>query len=201
MWPGRRECRAVGNMEAGVDGASRVTGGQAGAMDDDRLDGELLDALSGLIAHLLTQGEEVARRLSIPAVFIKALHLLDAPVAMKEVGRRLNCDPSFVTSIADMLEQRGLATRQSDPADRRVKRLVLTPEGRELKARMEREVHARLPWRQVLDHGERACLLGLIRKMFPPGQHPAGPATAADATNTAPAGEVSTVLTSGPPRG
>ncbi len=30
-------------------------------------------------------------------------------MAMKELGKRMHCDPSFVTLVADMLEKRGLA--------------------------------------------------------------------------------------------
>ena len=71
--------------------------------------------------------------------------MLDSPLAMKDLGRRLHCDPSFVTGIADTLEQRGLAARESDPGDRRVKRLVLTPAGKELKQRLEDEILARRP--------------------------------------------------------
>lgn len=142
--------------------------------DDRRVDDELLDALGALIVYLLGQGEQVARGCDIPAVFIKALHWLDGPLPMKELGKRMHCDPSFVTSVADMLASRGLATREADPADRRVKRLVLTPAGQELKQRVASEVQARMPWRQTLDPGERTCLLGLIRKMLPAEVREAG---------------------------
>lgn len=142
--------------------------------DDRRVDEELLEALGALIVYLLGQGEQVARGCDIPTVFIKALHWLDGPLPMKELGKRMHCDPSFVTSVADMLASRGLATREADPADRRVKRLVLTPAGQELKQRVESEVGARMPWRQALDPGERTCLLGLIRKMLPAEVREAG---------------------------
>jgi DNA-binding MarR family transcriptional regulator len=67
-----------------------------------------------------------------------------------------------------MLEKRGLAVRESDPGDRRVKRLVLTPAGEELKLQVEQAVLARIPWRTALSTDERSCLLTLIRKMAPP---------------------------------
>lgn len=142
--------------------------------EDRRVDDELLEALGALIVYLLGQGEQVARGCGVPTVFIKALHWLDGPLPMKELGRRMHCDPSFVTSVADMLASRGLATREADPADRRVKRLVLTPDGRELKQRVAAEVQARMPWRQALDPAEQTCLLGLIRKMLPADAGDAG---------------------------
>ncbi len=81
----------------------------------------------------------------------------------------MHCDPSFVTSIADMLEKRGLAVRESDPADRRVKfRLVLTSAGVEMKHQMEQAMLERSPWRQSLTGEERATLISLIHKMAPP---------------------------------
>jgi DNA-binding MarR family transcriptional regulator len=136
--------------------------------DDDRLDIEVLDAVAGLFARLLSEGEDLAQKFGIPVFVMKALHMMDAPLAMKDLGRRMRCDPSFITGIADTLERRGLAARESDPADRRVKRLVLTAAGVELKQRLEREMAARMPWRVALTTQERASLLELIRKITPP---------------------------------
>ena len=136
----------------------------------DRLDAEILESMAELLAAMLTRAEEVAQRHGVPIFFLKALHRLDCPLAMKELGLRMKCDPSFVTSIADQLEKRGLATRESDPADRRVKRIALTPAGLELKQRIETEILNGLPWRHALDDDERACLLGLVRKLLPAAQ-------------------------------
>jgi DNA-binding MarR family transcriptional regulator len=94
--------------------------------------------------------------------------MLDTPLAMKDLGRRMHCDPSFITSIADTLEKYGLAAREADPGDRRVKRLVLTPAGAELKERIENEVLSRAPWREVLTTQQRASLLALLHTMSPP---------------------------------
>ena len=73
-----------------------------------------------------------------------------------------------MTNIADMLEKRGLAVRESDPADRRVKRLVLTSAGVEMKHQVEQAMLERSPWRQALTPDERATLISLIHKMAPP---------------------------------
>jgi DNA-binding MarR family transcriptional regulator len=136
----------------------------------DQMDTEILESMAELFASMLTRAEEVAQRFGVPIFFLKALQRLDCPMAMKDLGQRMRCDPSFVTNIADMLEKRGLATRESDPADRRVKRIVLTPAGLELKQRIETEILNGLPWRHALDNDERACLLGLVRKLLPAAQ-------------------------------
>ena len=136
--------------------------------EEDLLDLEILDAVAGLFAQLVAEGEAVAKSFGIPVFVIKALHMLDTPLAMKDLGRRMHCDPSFITSIADTLEKYGLAAREADPGDRRVKRLVLTAAGAELKERIENEVLSRAPWRQALTTQQRASLLALLHTMSPP---------------------------------
>jgi MarR family transcriptional regulator, organic hydroperoxide resistance regulator len=132
----------------------------------DQLNAEILECVSELIGRVIGHGEQLAQKLGIPAPFIKALHTMDCPMAMKDLGKRMHCDPSFVTLIADMLEKRGLARREPHPADRRVKNLVLTEDGLSLKKKLETEVSARMPWNRALNDDERAQLLALIRKML-----------------------------------
>ena len=91
-------------------------------------------------------------------------------MTMKELGQRMACDPSFVTTVADALEKRGLARREPSQRDRRSKNLVLTPEGETVRARVLRELAARAPWCTALDTSERQCLLGLLRKMVGAGR-------------------------------
>lgn len=131
-----------------------------------QLDAEILDAASELLSRLAAAAEHVARRLAVPPFFIKALHTLERPMAMKDLGRRMHCDPSFVTTIADMLEQRGLATREAQPGDRRVKNLVLTDAGLALKQQVERDLAASGPWSHALTEAEREQLVRLLAKML-----------------------------------
>jgi MarR family transcriptional regulator, organic hydroperoxide resistance regulator len=155
----------------------------------EQLDAEILSSLAELIGQVVAYGEKIAQRFSFPSFFIKALHTLDCPMAMKELGRRMHCDPSFVTVIADGLEERGLARREAHPGDRRVKNLVLTDEGTELRQRVERELAARMPWSRVLDQQEREQLLALLRKMAS-ADNAVAPGNATPSAAAAPAGEV-----------
>jgi DNA-binding MarR family transcriptional regulator len=132
----------------------------------DEVNAEILECVSELIGRVIGHGEQMAQKLGIPAPFIKALHTLDCPMAMKDLGKRMHCDPSFVTIVADMLEKRGLARREQHPADRRVKNLVLTDDGLTLRRRLELEFAARMPWGHALSDDERGQLLALIRKML-----------------------------------
>jgi DNA-binding MarR family transcriptional regulator len=169
----------------------------------DQMDTEILESMAELFASMLTRAEEIAQQFGVPIFFLKALQRLDCPMAMKDLGQRMRCDPSFVTNIADMLEKRGLATRESDPADRRVKRIVLTPAGMELRQRLENEIMANLPWRQALDPDERARLLGLLRKIVPAAAAQAGSVSHTPAKHSAATygEEVTEVLVSAPVSG
>jgi DNA-binding MarR family transcriptional regulator len=55
---------------------------------------------------------------------------------MHEIATRLACDNSNVTGIVDRLEARGLVTRRPGEQDRRVKYVVLTPLGVEVRGAM-----------------------------------------------------------------
>ncbi len=131
----------------------------------DQLDQDIFDAMAEFVMSLVQRGEHLAERIGVPVSCMKALRLVATAVSMKELGQRLHCDPSFVTVIADALEQRGLAKREPSATDRRIKNLVLTPRGLELKATIEDESSKMMPWAQALDPAEREELLRLVRKM------------------------------------
>ena len=141
---------------------------------------EIADCFFELIGGMAMQAEALAQRMSIPAPFLKALHILDHPIAMKEMGKRLHCDPSFVTLVTDMLEKHGLARREPNATDRRVKNIVLTSDGEALKHKIEAEISSRMPWNRALDESERAQLLALLRKMLRAEEQDPEAAAAAD---------------------
>jgi DNA-binding MarR family transcriptional regulator len=134
--------------------------------DSDKLVVEIADAFGELFGQLVERFEELAKRFSLPAFCLKALHMLSSPMAMKELGQRFHCDPSFVTAIADMLDSHGLSRRETDTRDRRIKNLLLTPKGLALRERVEREMASLMPWAYALDREERLTLLRLLRKMI-----------------------------------
>jgi len=135
-------------------------------VDEQSQTWEVADCFFELMGRIIRSGEALAQELGVPMPFVKALHLMDCPLAMKELGRRMHCDASFVTLVADMLEKRGLARREPHPADRRIKNVVLTEDGLALKQKIETEITARMPWTKALNCDERSQLLALIRKML-----------------------------------
>ena len=76
-----------------------------------------------------------AAALGLTAAQVKVLLRLTPGTAtpMRKLARQLDYDASNLTTVVDRLAQRGALDRQADPADRRVKALVLTPEGERLR--------------------------------------------------------------------
>jgi DNA-binding MarR family transcriptional regulator len=87
-----------------------------------------LAVMARLHQHLVVRSAEFD--LSAPQA--RALHHLGEPRTMGELAEMLCCDASNVTGIVDRLEARGIVQRQVVPGDRRVKRIVLTEDGRRL---------------------------------------------------------------------
>jgi MarR family transcriptional regulator, organic hydroperoxide resistance regulator len=135
-------------------------------VSDDELNQQIADAFTELIKEAHELGQGIASDFGLTGSDAKALFLLGTPLTMKELGQRMGCDPSFVTTVADALERHGLAQREPSQRDRRSKNLVLTPEGVRLRGLICGEISARAPWCTTLDTSERHCLLGLIRKML-----------------------------------
>lgn len=130
------------------------------------LNREILDTFGALVRQLAATGQSIAASFRVAPSDLLALVKLDGVVTMKELAQRMGCDASFVTAVADALERHGLAKREPSQRDRRVKNLVLTPDGTAAKERLMQELAERMPWCYALDDTERQCLLVLLRKML-----------------------------------
>ena len=148
-----------------VPHATPLGTGIADDVDDDDLNQQITDTMGDLFRHAHDMGQVIAAEFGLTVSDTKALIMLEMPMTMKDLGLRMGCDPSFVTSVADALEKHGLARREPSLRDRRSKNIVLTPEGVTLRDRLCAELSARAPWCTTLDISERRCLLWLMRKM------------------------------------
>ena len=84
------------------------------------------------------------------------------------LAERLGIPPSRMVAKVDALEEAGLLERRTDPDDRRVRALYLTPKGRDVLERASRiavEYESRLC--SELEEGEREELIGLLQKLQP----------------------------------
>jgi MarR family 2-MHQ and catechol resistance regulon transcriptional repressor len=77
-----------------------------------------------------------------------------------EITHSLVVDPSSTTYLLDQLEQRGWAARRRDPDDRRALRIVLTPAGRRVYAKILPAYHAAL--QRMTDSFESPELSGAL---------------------------------------
>jgi DNA-binding MarR family transcriptional regulator len=126
---------------------------------------EILDAFGYFTKQLGAIAQSIAADFGVAPSDLLALFKIDGALPMKDLAQRIGCDASFITAVADALERRGLARREPAEHDRRVKNLVLTPEGIAAKERLTRELATKMPWCSRLDDTERSCFLGLLRKM------------------------------------
>lgn len=104
----------------------------------------------GLIGKLFWQTRP--RMLAIASEFgltppqMFALRALDpdSPVSMRELAVQLHCDSSNVTGLVDGLEAHGLVERRAAEHDRRVRLLVVTERGTQVRERIN-EVMQQVP--------------------------------------------------------
>ncbi len=55
---------------------------------------------------------------------------------LSELGRRISRDGPTITGVIDRMEKKMLVKRKGDPRDRRVVRVVITPQGRNMEERL-----------------------------------------------------------------
>ena len=110
---------------------------------------------------------EAGATIGVSAGLMKALFHLepDESVRMGDLAEHLSCDASYVTNLADALEERGLAERRPHPTDRRVKTLVLSPAGIAAKQQLFDLLYEPPPALDVLDAAEQRELRDLLRKV------------------------------------
>jgi MarR family transcriptional regulator, organic hydroperoxide resistance regulator len=88
----------------------------------------------------------------------------DHPVPMSELAGALRCDNSNVTGIADRLEDRGLVERRSAPHDRRVKMLVVTERGIDVRRRLAERLAAPPEPLARLGEDDQRALRDILRR-------------------------------------
>jgi len=97
----------------------------------------------------------------------KALTLLDPEEGrtMHSLAEAWTCDASNATWMVDRLEQRGLVERQTMAGDRRVKKVVLTPQGVETKAALLAALHEPPPELLALPLSDLEALRDAVKKL------------------------------------
>ncbi|GAB7036695.1 MULTISPECIES: MarR family winged helix-turn-helix transcriptional regulator [Catenuloplanes] len=94
-----------------------------------------------------------------------AIDPAEPPPSMKVMTDRLHCNAPNLTFLANQLIDRGLVTRDTDPADRRSRVLALTTRGRDVRAELIRATLAITPY-AMLDSDEIAQLKDLLGRVM-----------------------------------
>jgi MarR family transcriptional regulator, organic hydroperoxide resistance regulator len=97
---------------------------------------QLCGLVNGLAGQISAHVRERAGKLGLTAAQATALRELTGPMTMSELAERMGCEPSNATVVVDRLEGQGLLERRPHPSDRRAKKLILTPDGAELRERL-----------------------------------------------------------------
>jgi DNA-binding MarR family transcriptional regulator len=125
------------------------------------------------IFRLLFDGQAHSRMIEASAAvgvspgLLKALFHLEPGegVPMRDIADHWRCDASYVTTLADALEERGLATRRPHPTDRRVKMIALTEDGVAARERALELLHEPPPSFGALTAAEQRHLRDLLQKV------------------------------------
>ncbi len=87
---------------------------------------------------------------------------------MKTLAGQWRCDASYVTSVVDGLEQRGILERRAHPTDRRAKTVLLTAEGEQVRESLLARLHEPPAGFLALSADEQASLRDLLEKAAGP---------------------------------
>lgn len=104
----------------------------------------------------------------LTATQARTVFSLHEPRSMRDLATEMACDASNITGIADRLERLDLIERVPG-ADRRVKLLTLTANGRKVRRKLARAVSTGPFPTDVLTAAEQAELERLLRKVLAGG--------------------------------
>ena len=88
----------------------------------------------------------------------------DQPMPMRELAAQLHCDSSNVTGLVDGLEAQGLVQRRSADRDRRVRMLVVTERGAQVRRRIDEVVEEVPPALASLSADDQRVLRDILRR-------------------------------------
>jgi DNA-binding MarR family transcriptional regulator len=119
-----------------------------------------------------SHGLEAAKQMDLTPGHLRVLIQLregEAP-PMGSLVKSLQIHASMCTWLIDGLEKRGLVERRSFPGDRRVKTIVLTPEGEQVKARLMDALYEPPPEFAALDRARLEALRGALEQLVSVGR-------------------------------
>ena len=124
---------------------------------------EIIGLVVDLVERMHAHFADVTAGFGLTSIEGRALFVLEEPLSMGELANTLRCDASYITGITDRLEEQGLVERQVYANDRRVKHLVLTGKGEQLREAMLLRTEQGLPATTGLTSEQCLALRDLLR--------------------------------------
>jgi DNA-binding MarR family transcriptional regulator len=124
---------------------------------------EIIALFAALAERMRIHFTEVNAEFGLSPMEGRALFGLVEPMAMGELANVMHCDASYITGITDHLEEQGLVERQANADDRRVKHLILTNRGKQIREAMLLRAEQKLPVTAGLTKEQRTALRDLLR--------------------------------------
>jgi DNA-binding MarR family transcriptional regulator len=145
---------------------------QVASTADSDLAREVVAHVFGFIHAMKDHAHDVFTEFDLTPSQADALRNLGAPRSQRELAGCLAFDASSVTDIVDRLEERGLVERQVDPADRRIRRIVLTAKGRTFQTKLWARMLDGAPPVESLSTADQRTLRDLLAKIVEPIELP-----------------------------
>ncbi|MBM2618335.1 MarR family transcriptional regulator [Actinoplanes sp. LDG1-06] len=125
----------------------------------------LSQLLIGIAEQARADFTSTVAEFGLPVPLARVLVLLTTPAPMRDLAAQMHCDRSYITGLADQLEERGLITRIPG-RDRRVKLLTLTEAGVALRDQVSEAVAERNIILRRLSDDERSTLAPLLERLY-----------------------------------
>ncbi len=137
-------------------------------MAASQLSGQAQALLVLLGRRLERSGDEFLKEIGLSASQFEIMRMLwrQDHLTLSELSILCGCAPSNITGLVDRLEKKGLLRRALDSEDRRVARIVLTEEGRKLKAPTGRIIQKYLATFDVFNSQELHTLVSSLEKLY-----------------------------------
>ena len=143
-----------------------VTAHALSASEEEQATREIIGLADRLVGRIWVQFQARAAEFNLSVPEAKSLQVLEPerPVSMRELATRLGANPSNVTVAVGRLEARGLVSRPGSE-DRRVRGVLLTDRGRDLRRRLELRLAQDHPAVSGLSPSQREALRRILRRL------------------------------------
>ncbi|MFI0264772.1 MarR family winged helix-turn-helix transcriptional regulator [Streptomyces sp. NPDC017056] len=124
-------------------------------------DREVCSLVNELSQTINRHVRRAAEKLDLTETQAVALRELTEPTTLRALAKRMCCEASNITFVADRLEAMGLLERKPHPTDRRSKELHLTAKGTSIRRELLKHLNADSPL-QSLDQNAQGELRDLL---------------------------------------